>query len=139
MRSTPILFVLTALALISGGDAAAQKDKDKPKALPPQNHLALDFADDPGKYNGKEVTFLAEVSRGTGPLREAAGEKGVPLDVYPPKGKGGKLLLGIDIPKGFLRHEIPNVKDGEEVIVTFRCTEGSRTTGNTLVAARRPD
>ncbi|MBN9521076.1 hypothetical protein J0H58_21585 [bacterium] len=145
MRPAAVLLVVSALSLLGSGEVAAQKQKDKEpdkakaKVLPPQNQLALDFADNPEKYKGKTVTFLAEITAGDGALRERIGDKGIPLDVYPPRGKRGKLLLGLDIPIGFPKQEVPNARSGDEVVVTFLCTKGSATEGNTLVAARRPD
>jgi hypothetical protein len=102
-----------------------------------QNNLISDFVDKTEAYKGKTLTFrLAYVDRtGPNPLRTRLGDQSVPFRAVDPN-NGAKLLLGLDFPKDL--DGVPNAKDGEEVVVTFRCTVGDTSKGNVVVAARRP-
>lgn len=138
MRTPFALFVLSALVLVGSGPAAvvAQKGKE----LPPQNELLSRFADNPEAFKGKTITFEGTYVNRAGPqkLRARIGEDGIPIQVYSPNRKA-KLYLGLMIPKDTPPTEVPNAGDGEDVIVTFVCTEGKTGRGNKAVMIRRSE
>jgi hypothetical protein len=129
------LFAVSVLVVAASPPAVAQKEK-----LPAtQNELALAFADAPEKFKGKTLTLVGELTAKAGPLKERIAEDGIPFWVYPPNSRKSKLLLGVAIPKGFPPESIPNIRGGEEVVITFVCTEGKTDRGNKAIAFRRPE
>lgn len=124
------MFTRATLVLVLLGGVCLAED---PK---PADDKIADFVDNTEKYKGKEVTFTLKYldPQGIYPLRTRLGDKGVVFKGRDSKNKA-ELAVGIDLgPK----LEVPNAKDGEEVIVTFKCGDGKLDKGNVAVKIRRP-
>lgn len=98
---------------------------------PPAPSLG-EFLDDPKAFEGRTLTFRLEYTGGN-PLRERAGNQGVPFKGVGPKAP--KAVLGLDLPRGL---KLPLAFDGDELVVTFACGGGDADRGNVVESIRRP-
>jgi hypothetical protein len=98
------------------------------------NALIPDFIDNAEKYKGKTLTFrLRYDNSAIGNLRDYAGGKTIFAGTDPER--TANLLLTVYFPSDL---DIPKVRYGEEVVITFTCDEGSTSKGNVATAVKRP-